>query len=118
MKSSPIFSKAQDLLEWLVPLCSKFPKEQRFRLAARLENAAFGFYEQIVMATRFAHPTQSLIKADIELQKLRLYLRLSEKMRCINFAQYEHGCRLCDEIGNLLGGWLDKMEKMPQKRYN
>ncbi len=34
MKESPIFTRTFDMLMWLLPATTKFPKEQRFILAA------------------------------------------------------------------------------------
>lgn len=52
MQESPIFIRTFDLLVWLLPFTQKFPKEQRFVLAARLQNAAFNFYEEITETTK------------------------------------------------------------------
>ena len=49
MQESPIFIRTFDLLLWLLPFTQKFPKEQRFVLAARVQNAAFNFYEEITV---------------------------------------------------------------------
>lgn len=51
MQESPIFVRTFDLLAWLLPVAQKFPKEQRFALTARLQNAAFDFYEAITAAS-------------------------------------------------------------------
>ncbi|MBE7534561.1 MAG: hypothetical protein HS124_02365 [Anaerolineales bacterium] len=47
MQESPIFVRTFDLLTWLLPFAQKFPKEQRFVLAARLHNAAFNFTKKL-----------------------------------------------------------------------
>ena len=47
-----------------------------------------------------------LSEADLELEKLRLYLRLAQDMRYLSFKHYEHAARLVTEVGKLLGGWL------------
>jgi len=51
MKESPIFTKAFDMLAWLLPATLKFPREHRFVLAQRTQNAAFNFYETITAAS-------------------------------------------------------------------
>jgi len=51
MQESPIFIRTFDLLAWLLPALQKFPKEQRFILAARVHEAAFEFYEAITAAS-------------------------------------------------------------------
>ena len=46
-KQSPIFAKTYDFVLWLLNLTEKFPKSERFRLARRLEDTAFTFYETV-----------------------------------------------------------------------
>ncbi len=109
MQESPIFSKTFDLLQWLLPATEKFPKSQRFVLAKRVQDAALNFYEAITAAGVSSHKRQHLEQADIELQRLRLYLRLSHELRFLSMGQYEHVSRMVVEIGKLLGGWQKKV---------
>jgi len=108
MQESPIFIRTFDLLAWLLPALQKFPKEQRFILAARVHAAAFNFYEAITAASLSKKKAEYLEQADIELQKLRLYLRLSQRLQFLSAAQYKHVFELVEEVGRLLGGWTKK----------
>ena len=109
MDASPIFVKTYDLLKWLLPHTIQFPKSQRFVMAKRLEDAALGFYDAILRsAKRTGHGPEALKEADIELEKLRLYLRLAQDLKLLSFKQYEHASRLVSEIGKLLGAWIRK----------
>lgn len=108
MQESPIFIRTFDLLVWLLPFTQKFPKEQRFVLAARLQNAAFNFYEEITAASLSKNKKEHLEKADVELQKLRLYLRLCQRLQYFSKGQYEHVFKMVEEVGRLLGGWSKK----------
>jgi hypothetical protein len=105
MQESPIFVRTFDLLAWLLPMTQKFPKEQRFVLAARVQNTAFNFYEEITAASLSKKKAEHLEKADIELQRLRLYLRLCQRMQFFGKGQYEHVFKMVEEVGRLLGGW-------------
>ena len=106
MNESPIFSKTYDFLAWLLPALTGFPKEQRFRLAQRIEESAFAFHTALLKAARSRQRRAELQTADLELEKLRVYLRLAQEINCLSFAQYEHAARQSTEIGKLLGGWL------------
>jgi four helix bundle protein len=108
MQESPIFVRTFDLLAWLLPFTEKFPKAQRFVLAARLQNAAFNFYEAITAAS-LSKDKKYLLQADIELQRLRLYLRLCQRLQYFSKGQYEHVFKMVEEVGRLLGGWGKKM---------
>jgi len=103
---SPIFVKTYDFLLWLIPLTLKFPKSQRFLLAERLSKMGLDFYDLIlesVLSPEEIH--QNLSKADILLNKIRLYMRLSFDLKCISLGQYEYASMKIEEIGRLLGGW-------------
>jgi len=108
MQESPIFTRTFDLLMWLLPALQKFPKDQRFMLTARIHAAAFNFYEAIVAASLSKNKSRHLEHADSELQKLRLYLRLSQRLQFLSNSQYRHVFTLVEEIGRLLGGWMKK----------
>lgn len=105
---SPIFVKVFDLLAWMLPLTQQFPKSQRFVLAKRLEDAALDVHELLVAAgkTHRAERRRYLLQADIRLEQLRLLWRLSRTLDLVPPGRYEHGARLIDEIGRLLGGWI------------
>jgi hypothetical protein len=51
-KQSPIFVKTYDLLVWLLGRTARFPKNERFRMARRLEETAFAFYDLLLQAGR------------------------------------------------------------------
>jgi hypothetical protein len=110
MKESPIFTRTYDLLRWLIPLTAKFPRTHRFILAARVQDTVLRFQERLIEAGRSRQPALILADADTDLAKLRLYMRLCCDLQLIAFNQYEHGERLVDEVGRLMGGWRNKVE--------
>jgi hypothetical protein len=105
MKQSPIFSKTYDFVAWLIPLTVKFPRQQRFVMAAALQREALRFQELLIEAVHQAQPRGSLAAADAELDKLRTHLRLCRDLALISPGQYEHAARMLVEVGRLLGGW-------------
>lgn len=106
-KQSPLFARTSDFILWLLNHTEKFPKNERFRMAKRLEDSVFAFYELLIEATRTTkRKRRLLIKADIELEKLRLYVRMSQQRKLTSFSQYRFASGALVEIGKLLGGWL------------
>ncbi len=104
---SPIFARTYDLLRWLLPLTLKFPRQQRFVLASALQQSAMRLHERLIEA---AHgddrQTPGLLnQVDVELDKLRHYLRLCRDLLLVSDGQYEHAAIRLEEIGRLLGGW-------------
>ncbi len=108
MAQSPLMVKTYDFLKWLLPATEKFRKSQRFVMAQRLQQTALRFYELLIEARR-VRPNDGVLKqADIELEKLRLYLRLCQDLNLLGMGQYQHASQMTTEMGKLLGGWIKK----------
>ena len=106
MKQSPIFARTYDFVAWLIPLTIKFPRSQRFVMAATLQREALCFQELLIEAAHQKDKNDLLLSADAELDKVRTHVRMSLEMGLIQPGQYEHAARLMTEIGKLLGGWM------------
>jgi len=109
----PIFPKTYDLIAWLLQHTQKFPKSQRFVMAKRVEDAALNFQALLIKARKVtgAARAEALLLADVELEVLRVALRLCQDLKLLSFAQYEHASKQVVEAGNLLGAWRN-----PKKR--
>jgi four helix bundle protein len=112
MQQSPIFAKTHDFLIWLIPATTKFPREHRFVLAKALQETALRFQERLIEAGLTAGKAQyrSLAEADVDLTKLRSYLRLCQDMQLLTARQYQHAAEMVTEIGRLLGGWRKSVQ--------
>jgi hypothetical protein len=108
MADTPIFAKTYDFLVWLIPQTLKFPKSQRFVLAQRLHDAALDFHALLIRARRVRPNREVLVAADVELETVRLHLRLAHELKLLSAGQYEHASRAIVEIGRLLGGWMKR----------
>jgi hypothetical protein len=105
MKQSPIFARTYDFVAWLIPLTVKFPRQQRFVMAAALQSESLRFQGLLIEAAHHTDPRETLAAADAELDKVRTHIRMSLDLGLILPGQYEHAARLLTEIGKLLGGW-------------
>ncbi len=111
MMESPIFVKTYELLLWLLPRTLKFSREYRFSLATRIQSNAFDLQRALLFAAKVKnvnHKRDALTRADIELAELRTNLRLASELQLLDAAGFEHSARLTNEVGRLLGGWLNK----------
>lgn len=108
MNESPLFIRTHDLILWMIPHVQKFPRAHRFGLAERVQRLLLDFQDSLVAAgktksqTRRAH----LESADIKLEQLRGWVRISRDLELFSLPQYEHVSRLVSEVGRLLGAWL------------
>ena len=107
-ESTPIFTRTYDFISWLMPLTLNFPRNQRFVVTHRLQDAVLNFQELIIEANALFGSARvaKLRSADAELVKVRLYLRLCERWEWITPGQYHHASEMVAELGRLLGGWL------------
>lgn len=115
MSESPIFTKVYDLIVWLVPKTTKFPREYRFSLALPMQQHAFALQRHLVAAAKASDrrgAASCLQDADIELTLLRYMVRLSRDLSVLE-SGYEHVSRLLDEVGRLLGGWQKSLNIKP-----
>ena len=105
-KQSPLFVKTEVFMLWLFQHTRKFPREERFRLAARIEQVAFLFHESLLYAAKTQDVKHYLQKADAELDMLRSYMRFSLELTYSSAKQYHHAAEALSELGKLLGAWL------------
>ena len=108
MKESPLYSRTYDLMLWLLPQTTKFPRVHRFGLGERITRRALDFQETLISAGKQGGTTRLdlLLKADTQLAQLRQLLRMSVDLQIMSLGQYEHVTRMVNEVGRLLGTWL------------
>lgn len=114
MATTPLFIKTFDFVTWLLAVTNHFPRSQRFFVTKRLLDAALNFQELLLDANvrRGRARLGKLDLADAELDKVRLYLRLSYRWKWLTSGQYGHAARQVTEMGNLLGSWK-KITRQP-----
>lgn len=115
----PLFVKTFDFLVWLTAATNHFPRLHRHTVTRRLLEAALSFQETILTANNLRGRARldTLERADAELDKVRVYLRLAHRVQWLNLGQYEHAGRSVAEIGRLLGGW-QKLTRQSLKTGN
>lgn len=111
MNESPLYSRTHDLLLWLIPQVQKFPRVHRFVLAEHIQRLAMEFQDSLVAAGKEngANRRSWLLKADVQLEQLRSWIRLSQEMGLFTLRQYEHAARQTNEVGRLLGAWIKQI---------
>ena len=93
------------LILWLVPTVEKFPRSQKFLLGDRIQSVALDVLEKLIEATYTRDRGSILVRANLELEKLRYMIRLATDLKYLDNRRYEHAARQIDEIGRLIGGW-------------
>lgn len=114
-KQLPIFIKWENTLNWILETVEKFPKSSRFTFGQRIINLSLDFMELIIEAIYTKNKYNILYKANIIIEKLRIFIRLSEKRNYISKKQYEFISSEIYEIGTMLGGWLKQQQVKNEK---
>ncbi len=111
LRNLTIFEKTYELILWLYPTVNKFPKSQRFVLGQRIENTVLKILEGIIETNQERDKIPHLKQISVELDKLRILIRLSKDLRFISVRQYGFAAEKINEIGEMLGGWINVCRK-------
>ncbi len=110
-----------------------FPKHEKFGLAQEIRRRAYECYGFIVEAQKRYYKKTTLVNLDIAHEQLRMLLRLAfelgyfafkegEKLAKAALGTAEHRylaiSRMVDELGRMIGGWmqLEKSKEQSVKR--
>ncbi len=106
-----VFVKWMDFLEWLFQATDKFPKKARFSFCQRIEGIALDVVEDLIEARYSRQKLAILRRANLRLEKMRVLMRLSHKLRYLSHEGYEHSARAINEAGRMLGAWIKQQEE-------
>lgn len=98
-------TKAYDTLLWLINHVGKFPRSHRFVLGERIETRMLTVLELLIRAAYSQDKKTTLQQANVELQILRLLVRVGRDLEFTSAKQYEHISRELVGLGQQVGGW-------------
>ena len=102
----PVFHRFYTLTGWLLDRIEKYPKNVRFTFGQQLTNKCLLVIEKIVSASYNRKRKENLQDANLELEVIRVFLRLSMDRKYISKKQYEFAINELLEIGKMIGGWI------------
>lgn len=100
-----IWQKIVDMTAYVIPVCNKFPKNQRFVLGQQIQNKLLQLATTTIEANKARNKTQLLDKLDTELDQLRFLVRVAATLKLMPGQQYENIAKMTAEVGRMLGGW-------------
>ena len=109
-KDLPIFIKWMDFLKWLLVTLDGFPKKARFNFSDRLTNLSLQIVEDLVEARYNKNKSVVLRRANMNLEKIRILMRICFELRFLSRQGYEHSSVLINEVGKMLGGWMKQQQ--------
>ena len=64
-----------------------------------------------LIEARYARDKQAhLRRANLRLEKLRVLLRLSQRLHYLDHKRFEYAMKCINEVGKMLGGWLRQQQ--------
>ena len=106
-----IVTKTNFLLDEIYDAIQQYPKSEKYLLGADTKQAGLTFYRLIVTAVKKYYKKTTLRDADVELLELKNFIRMGHSRRYMNTRRYERLSRAIEEVGRMLGGWIQSMEK-------
>ena len=106
-----ILGKIEDMMLYAYPVLNAYPKYERFVLAADIMRCMDQAMERTIEAYKKYYKKTTLQELDVEIDKLRKYIRLSYKLKYIDYKKYKHWGELVNVIGRMLGGWMASTKK-------
>ena len=105
-----IVSRVYDLILWTLNHTSKFPRDHRFTLGTRLEDALYGLLDDVLEAKFTQQKADILRRAALRLEKIRFQFRLAKDLHIVALSSHRHACSLVDDIGRQVGAWRRSVE--------
>ena len=90
---------------WLIPTLARFPRSQKFLLGDRMQNTAIDILEALIEATYTKDRDGPLLRANLGLEKLRFFIRLSRDLKYLDPRRHEFAVRSLNETGRRVGAW-------------
>lgn len=89
-----------------MPVFEKMPKGFRYTLTSRMHDQCFDIVALLIDAQYSKDKREHLKKANIELEKLRVNLRIAHELKLLPQKTYFHAVKSVNEVGMMMGGWI------------
>lgn len=98
--------KIEDMMEYAYPVLNQFPKAEKFSLAQDIRSSMNTLLELTIAEDKKYTKKTTIENMDIELAKLKVYVRLAMRLKYISIHRYEVWETKLVEIGKMIGGLL------------
>ena len=109
-----VLQKVQDMMIYGYPILARFPKVEKFSLAAAIRNNIDQLLELTIAAEKRYMKKTTLENMDIANEKLKKYLRVAMELKYISFHSYEVWVAKQVEIGKMIGGLIKSVSDRPK----
>ena len=118
--AAKIVEQWYNLVVWTIPKLGKFPRDQRFLLADKMQTLMCDILEDLIYSSYASkeNAVKRLKECNLKLEMLRYYIRLSKDMKYVSIKVYHYLVKRINDIGRMIGGWIRyklKIEKLKIK---
>lgn len=109
---SSILTRCYDFLKHTGDLVKNFPRDQKFILGDRIYNLCADLLELYIEAYYTgdkALKKELLRRANIQLEKMRFFIRLAFENALFSSGKYRQTSELTDELGRMTGAWIKSL---------
>ena len=106
MEEYKLLQKIFDMMQYAYPALAQFPKSEKFALCTDIKHSMDVLLERSIEAQKKYFKKTTLQDMDVEIAKLRAYIRLSHQLGFLPMKKYEVWSEMLVEIGKMVGGWL------------
>lgn len=109
-----VLQKVQDMMEYAYPMLNQFPKAEKFSLAQDIRHCMNTILELTITEDKKYSKKTTLENLDIENTKLKIYIRLSFRLKYISKHTYSVWEEKVVEIGKMIGGLMKSVNGRPK----
>ena len=109
-----IYQKYLELIYYSNDIVRKYPKSENFTLVQKIKNSLYVGLRNLMYAIKSYNKHDKLKylnEFDINLNLLKVHVRLSNKYKYISTQNYQAWSTLITDICNMLGGWINSCQK-------
>lgn len=109
-----IYKEFIELIYYTEMITEKYPKNEKLAIVTNIKNTTYDGIKNIISAYKYyskEDKLKELNKLDINLKFIKVLIRVSHKRKYISHKNYESWSKKLNNIGNLLGGWINSCLK-------
>ncbi|MCI0691140.1 diversity-generating retroelement protein Avd [candidate division KSB1 bacterium] len=108
-----VLTLTYDFLKYLVPQLAKYPRDQKFLLADRMQTLTHDILDDFIVAYYTKDKPEKIARlkpVNVKLERLRFSVRLSHDLKLLSNQHYGVIATKINEIGGSLGNWLKYLD--------
>jgi four helix bundle protein len=103
-----VFKETYDFSLWIYKIINNFPKSEKYTLGENIKKCLLDIFENIISFCKYDYKKRYLKNIDINLEKLRIFLRFAKDLNILSFRRYDYAEKKLYDIGLLVGGLMKK----------